>query len=402
MLARLLKLLPCIVLVSTAAHADSRLRYRISDVRVVDLGTLGGDESIANDINDRGSIVGWSRTSQGVMHAFLYRRGAMEDLIPAATTVSEARGINTWMQVVGRKRALNDRADHGFFWDTLLVPSLYPLDEAYTAPAPGCTTGSVAEAINDTGRISGTRYGGCPDAAYGRPALWSSAWVPWLQLDDFTSAPRSTFGKDINSESAVIIHRHVLDLGLGSLVWVAGGIELVPAPELPPGWWPHYDYGMWAYGLNDVGGVVGHVQVCTGVFPACGTTFTRAFFRNAAEVSSLLPVFPESVSAGAREINDQGFSVGWADRARADGWVRHVAVIWHSHFGIYGLPMPPGAETGSGLPRDFCEANSVNDHAGQSGLVQAVGYCSIAGKRRAILWNITAKLVNVDPPGTTP
>src|SRR5262245_60053990 len=45
-----------------------------------DLGTLGGDASQANDINDLGEIVGLSETPDGEVHAALWSDGAIIDL----------------------------------------------------------------------------------------------------------------------------------------------------------------------------------------------------------------------------------------------------------------------------------------------------------------------------------
>ena len=63
---------------------------------MIDLGTLFGTAepppsgtglfSFATAINDRGQVVGWSRTAAGPTHAFLYSHGTMTDLnslIPA-------------------------------------------------------------------------------------------------------------------------------------------------------------------------------------------------------------------------------------------------------------------------------------------------------------------------------
>lgn len=71
--------------------------------KAIDLGTLGGKESEAVAINDRGQIVGWSWTGSGfgVDHAFLWQRGKMTDLGTLGGETSEATAINARGQVVG-------------------------------------------------------------------------------------------------------------------------------------------------------------------------------------------------------------------------------------------------------------------------------------------------------------
>ena len=163
-----------------------------------------------------------------------------------------------------------------------------------------------------------------------------------------------------------------------------------------------YDTGVWPYGLNDSRVSVGHVRICLRAYPDCTGRYTQAF-RSYAGVSTLLPKFPESINSAAREINNQGFAAGWAEQAHFKfRSLRNVAVIWHSHFGIAALPMPAGADVGLVVPHDYCEANSLNNRASANGLVQAVGFCVIANKRRAIRWDITVREVSIFPPGPTP
>jgi probable HAF family extracellular repeat protein len=66
------------------------------------LPSLGGDATGANDVNNKGDIVGYSRlTNGGRTHAFLYRNGVMQDLGTLTATESAAYAINESGAVVG-------------------------------------------------------------------------------------------------------------------------------------------------------------------------------------------------------------------------------------------------------------------------------------------------------------
>jgi probable HAF family extracellular repeat protein len=43
-------------------------------------GTLGGGSAAASALNNSNQVVGWSQTTSGATHAFLYSNGAMQDL----------------------------------------------------------------------------------------------------------------------------------------------------------------------------------------------------------------------------------------------------------------------------------------------------------------------------------
>ena len=67
-------------------------------------------------------------------------------------------------------------------------------------------------------------------------------------------------------------------------------------------------------------------------------------------------------------------------------------MIWHADFGVVALPFPEGTTSGGVFDHDYCEALSLNNRNSRKGLVQAVGYCSVAGRKRAMLWNIITAL----------
>jgi probable HAF family extracellular repeat protein len=75
-----------------------------SDGQTTDLGTLGGDYSVALAVNDRDEVVGQSRTADGELHAFVWRDGRMTDLgALAGGGESAATQINDAGQILGAR-----------------------------------------------------------------------------------------------------------------------------------------------------------------------------------------------------------------------------------------------------------------------------------------------------------
>ena len=125
---------------ATAAHGPFRERSVLTD-----LGTRGGDRSDAQDINERGQVIGYSTTAAGARHAFLWERNIMTDL-------GTLGGINT-----GNAFAINERGqvaaitltdtgpDRAVLWEKGTVTNLWNL-RSYDHVA----------AINKRGQVAGT------------------------------------------------------------------------------------------------------------------------------------------------------------------------------------------------------------------------------------------------------
>ena len=122
----------------------------------IDLGSLAGLGSIARDINDSGQVVGLSTTAllppvsgssqlTATFHAFLYSHGTMSDLGTLGGTDSTADSINDRGAVVGFSYTADDAATHAFVYRNGKMTDLGTLGGSY----------SVAAAINDEGAVVG-------------------------------------------------------------------------------------------------------------------------------------------------------------------------------------------------------------------------------------------------------
>lgn len=115
------------------------------DGMLTDLGTLGGQQSVAFAINDRGQVTGGSNPAgTQAIHAFRWTRGSMEDLGTLGGQNSFANGIDHHGRVVGTAETAT--STHAFVFDDDGMHDLGTL--------PGCDR-SVAQAINSHGVVVG-------------------------------------------------------------------------------------------------------------------------------------------------------------------------------------------------------------------------------------------------------
>jgi len=157
--------------------------------RMRDLGTLGGQESCANAINNRGQVVGWAQTAAGRMHACLWGQGRIRDLgtLPGFPD-SEARDINSKGQVVGESGSQFETEHRNwgraFPWESGRMRDLTRLAAGRTGQ-----TLLSAEGINDLGDVVGCA-GALPIPLMARAYLLSQGRVRQIDRAGGSSGAR--------------------------------------------------------------------------------------------------------------------------------------------------------------------------------------------------------------------
>jgi len=325
-------------------RAEEQARYE-----VVDLGTLGGERSQANAINDRGDVVGWAETgeenrSQGqIQHAFLWNpEDGMRDLGSVERSWydgSVAYDVNNHGVVVGSSYV-------AFRWNSTEGMVVLPPQSG-----PYAIFQSQATAINDRGVIVGSRDTGAQED---KAVLWKAGRVRRLnahyhhgQANDVNDAEVVVGGGESQGFEPYL-----------AFLWRRGR-AVRPLSSSP--WTTHCHSS--AYGINNRGEFVG--QACA-----------RAFLSTRGRVT-YLPILPGDRYSYALSINERGQIVGWSrnlwDHPKDAEEVQR-AVLWELGT-IYDL--------NALIPRDsgwqLQEATDINERG------QIVGYGLHQGVQRAFL-----------------
>ncbi len=245
---------------------------------MTNLGTLGGEYSGASHytskyvfmgVNDNGQVSGTSLTSSGHEHAFLYQNGTMIDLGTLGGPDSNGNAINENGQVTGWA----DRPDgiHAFLYSDGVMKDLGTLG-GYA---------SVGYGISDDGKVVGSSI--AADGAHYHAFLYANG-----VMTDLGTLPGSSgseaYGISPNGR-----------LVTGSSYFVTGNHAFLYAngvmADLGPGL---------AYGVNDHGDVVG-----LGLGPFLYTNGTMVLLED------LLPADSGWTLGEAFAINNLGQITGW-------------------------------------------------------------------------------------------
>jgi hypothetical protein len=143
--------LTLVVVDSTGATRDTTLRYvvHVPEVayRVRFLGTLGGGDSRALDLNAAGDVAGDAPTAAGVTRGFVWRGGVLRELPTPEPGPSSAVALNDVGDVVGTARVGGTTA--GVVWSGTAAPAPLTVDGGQV---------DVVVDVNDARLVLGVSY----------------------------------------------------------------------------------------------------------------------------------------------------------------------------------------------------------------------------------------------------
>ncbi|MEO0987316.1 MAG: DUF3466 family protein [Cyanobacteria bacterium J06639_14] len=352
------------------AHAFVPRRYEITD-----LGTLGGDSSLAYGLNESGDVVGVAADADGVNRAFVWSDGTMTAL-PDLGFGGVAYDINANGDVTG---ALNTGSDYVRPWDNRTSSvdnvALWESGQLTNLGNLGGTPRGEGRTITDDGWIVGTSSAPLPEVA--GEDIWQRAFVYSPNSPEIEDA--ETFPGDIRSfifdlnASKQAPGFSVSDNRGGPAATAAGLWQfnpdgsvqsITPLDPFAP------DQTGVALGINDTGDVVGRSATGTG-------QNVTVYWEAGQTTPELLPVLAEDPGSYVRawEINNSSLVVG--ELRNADDTERFATLWANDAEGWVNIDLQTLIPTDSGW--DLSGALSIND-AGQ-----IVGYGIFDNEQRAFL-----------------
>jgi probable HAF family extracellular repeat protein len=299
---------------------------------LIDLGSLGGGDTQAFDLNDSTQVIGYSRTSALQSRAFLWDAGQMANLgvVNADDFRSAAVDLNTLGDAVGTSTLKNGFARAALFRNGSAI--------ALTPELPPYEGTSFASAINDHGHIVGAIDD--DDSYFYQGVLWANGSRTDLgHLGLGTTRPA-----DINNVGQVVGTSSTTD-GLGhAFLWENGAITDLGVVE--------GDHESAASAINANGVIVGTSGRIDESYQQRPFIYENGAMR-------AIPV--QSSEAYATDINDAGVVVGIM---RTGGTISP----YHAWIYVDGVVTNLNSLISSGSGLHLAYANAINNNGEIVGL----------------------------------
>ncbi len=353
-----------------------RIKNFSPNYQIVDLGTLGGTQSFALDVNNNRQVTGNSLVTSdpgstgSLLRAYLWTSGSMTNLgpLPDAGSNRFARGyaLNDSGTVVGE---FNNDVPRAFVYSAGSMKGLRRL--------AGDNDNGVAHDINNNNVIVGISSNGSAS----RPTQWTFNGKTYVPTDLGTIAGTTTStgrGWAINGSGTVVGQSQNAASTSQPTRWI-GGVA-TNLGSLGDG----TRFGH-AYGLNNTGLIVGATQTGQTVGILTGTSSTTAItraFRWQDGAMTELPPFNLYVSPGntgsdtnyhseAKDVNDARLVVGNSQRIASSP---AVATIW-----LNGVAIDLNTLIPAGSGWTLRSAEGINDQG------DIVGFGTFNGSTRAFM-----------------
>jgi probable HAF family extracellular repeat protein len=311
------------------------------DRSIVNLGTLGGNCSAAYSVNSRGQVVGGALNSipenpdfatfisvdcqaTTQVRAFRWQNGSMQDLGTLGGNDATAMQVNEGGQIVGTSYTSTRANDttglptaHPFLWKNGEMTDLGSLGGTWAAPGNIVGVG-FTQVLNDSGEVAGTSF--LAGDAVQHAFLWSNGKM----IDLGTLGGLKSDAAALNNKRQVVGSARVSDTPVvrHAFLWEKGQMTdlgtVAPCPQSE------------AHSINAASQVIGRAYFCAGDFYETAVYVERA--KPMVDLNTLIdPPSPIHLNT-AWNINERGEI--FADGALPDGTERAVLLV----------PLPPSDE----------------------------------------------------------